>query len=82
MFQESFINAAAFVHNMFIDPQTFSAANEDITMLSDALSFNEHGVPESYLNQISETLIIYAGPRETLIKELELLDDDLTTISL
>ena len=82
MFQESFMNANFFMQNFSMEPLSMPESTEDVTMLSEALHFNEHGVPESYLDQITETLIIYAGPRETLIKELELLDGELTSFSL
>lgn len=79
MFQESFIDAAIIVQNILNDPLSIPTSDKDITLLSAALSFNEHGVPDSYLSQIMQTLIIYPGPTETLIKELELLAEDLST---
>lgn len=79
MFQESFIDAAIIVQNILNQPLSMPEAEKDITLLSAAISFNEQGVPDSYLSQIMETFIIYPGPTETLIRELELLSEDLNS---
>ena len=79
MFQESFADAALIVQNILNQPLSIPEAEKDITLLSAALSFNENGVPDSYLSQIMQTFIIYPGPTETLIKELELLSEDLNS---
>jgi len=79
MFQESFADAAMIVQNIINQPLSIEETNQDITLLSSAIAFNESGVPSSYLSQIMQNLIIYPGPTETLIKELELLSDDLGT---
>ena len=70
MFQESFIDAAIIAQNLLNDPLDISTCDNDITMLSTALSFNQHGVPDSYLSQIMETLIIYPGATESSLKNL------------
>lgn len=79
MFQESFADAALIVQNILNQPLSIPKAEKDITLLSAALSFNENGIPSSYLSEIMQTLIIYQGPTETLIRELELLSEDLTS---
>ena len=79
MFQESFSDAAIIVQNILNQPLAIPEADKDITLLSSALCFNESGVPSSYLSQIMQTLIIYPGPTETLIRELELLSEDLNS---
>ena len=79
MFQESFIDAAIIVQNILNQPLSIPhQTDKDITLLSAALNFNENGIPSSYLSQIMETLIVYQGPTETLIRELELLSDELS----
>ncbi len=82
MFQESFIHTDFLMQSILNEPLPFSYSDEDITMLGSALSFNQQGIPGSYLNQIMENLIIYPGPTETLVKDLEILADDLTPYSL
>jgi hypothetical protein len=79
MFQESFADAAMIVQNILNQPLSIEETDQDITLLSAAIAFNESGVPSSYLSQIMESFIIYPGPTETLIKELEILSDDLGT---
>jgi hypothetical protein len=79
MFQESFSDAAIIVHNILNQPLSIPETDKDITLLSAAISFNESGVPDSYLSQIMQTFIIYPGPTETLIRELELLSEDLNS---
>ncbi len=79
MFQESFSDAAIIVQNILNQPLSIPETDKDITLLNAALSFNESGVPSSYLSQIMQTLIIYSGPTEMLIRELELLSDDLNS---
>ncbi len=79
MFQESFADAAVIVQNILNQPLSMHKSNKDITLLNAAIAFNESGVPSSYLSQIMESFIIYPGPTETLIKELELLSDDLSS---
>lgn len=82
MFQESFINTDFLIQSIVNEPLPFSYSDEDLTMLGSTLGFNQHGVPASYLSQIMETFIIYPGPTETLVKDLEILADDLNSYSL
>ncbi len=77
MFQESFADAATIVQNILNQPLSVKETDKDVTRLSAAIAFNESGVPSSCLSQIMQTLIIYPGPTETLIKELEILSEDL-----
>lgn len=79
MFQESLTDAALIAQNILNQSMSFPEISKDITLLSAAVSFNEHGIPDSYLSQIMETFIIYPGPAETLIQELEILSEDFTS---
>ncbi len=78
MLQEDFADAAIIVQNILNQPLSLPQTDKDITLLSAAISFNEDGVPDSYLSQIMETFLLYRGPTETLIRELELLSEDLS----
>jgi hypothetical protein len=77
MLQEDFTDAAIIVQNILNQPLSIPQTDKDITLLSAAISFNEEGIPDSYLSQIMETFLLYRGPTETLIRELELLSEDL-----
>ncbi len=79
MFQEIFADAALIAQNILNQPLSPPKTDEDITLLSAALSFNEMGMPASYLSQVMQTFIVYPGPTETLIGELELLSEDLNS---
>jgi hypothetical protein len=78
MLQESLKDAAVIVHNILNQPLAIPDVSGDITLLSAALSFDESGVPASHLSQVMQTFIEYPDPTETLIRELEILSDELS----
>lgn len=77
MLHENLKDAAIIIHNILNQPLALPEVNQDITLLSAAISFDENGAPASHLQQIMQTFIEYPDPTETLIRELEILSDEL-----
>lgn len=78
MLQENLKDAAVIVHNILNQPLAIPDVSRDITLLGAALSFDENGVPDSDLSLVMQTLGTYPDPTETLIRELEILSDELS----
>ena len=78
MFQESFIDAAIIAQNLLNDPLDISTCDNDITMLSTALSLINTG-PRFLLKPNYGNVNHLSRRHGKLIKELELLADDLTS---
>jgi hypothetical protein len=77
MLYENLKDAAIIIHNILHQPLSTPDSNKDISLLSAAISFDDTGMPASHLQQIMQTFIEYRDPTETLIRELEILSDDL-----
>ncbi|NDD57971.1 MAG: hypothetical protein EBZ47_01785 [Chlamydiae bacterium] len=78
MLYENLKDAAIIVHNILNQPLSIQENKEDITMLSAAISFDENGMPASHLQQVMQTFVEYSDPTETLIRELDILSEELT----
>ena len=78
MLYENLKDAAIIIHNILNQPLSVQENKEDITMLSAAISFDENGMPASHLQQVMQTFVEYRDPTETLIRELDILSDELT----
>jgi hypothetical protein len=77
MLHENLKDAAIIVHSILNQPLAIPEASQDITLLSAAISFDETGTPASHLQQVMQMFIEYPNPTETLIRELEILNDEL-----
>jgi hypothetical protein len=77
MLHENLKDAAIIVHSILNQPLAIPEDSQDITLLSAAISFDETGTPASHLQQVMQMFIEYPNPTETLIRELEILNDEL-----
>ena len=77
MLYENLKDAALIVQNILNQPLSIANTSEDVTLLSAAISFDNEGMPASYLQQIMQTFIEYKDPTETLIRELDILVEEL-----
>ncbi len=77
MLEENLKDAAIIIHNILNQPLSIPETNKDITLLSAAISFTEEGIASSHLSQIMHTFVEYPDPTGSLIRELEILSDDL-----
>ncbi len=77
MLYENLKDAALIVHNILNQPLSIPETEKDITFLKAAISFDETGMPASHLQQVMETFIEYKDPTESLIRELEILSDEM-----
>ncbi len=77
MLQEHLRDAAVIVQNILNQPITMPDTSRDITLLGAALSFDESGEPASDLGQIMQMWVEFQDPTETLIRELEILSNEL-----
>lgn len=78
MLHENLKDAAIIIHNILNQPLTLPDSSQDITLLSAAVSFDETGIPaSSQLSQVMQAFIEYPDSTEILIRELEILSDEL-----
>ena len=77
MLYENLKDAAIIIGNILNQPLSIADISNDVTLLSAAISFDNTGMPESHLQQIMQTFIEYNDPTETLIRELDILVDEL-----
>ncbi|MEI8329333.1 MAG: hypothetical protein WCG14_04975 [Chlamydiia bacterium] len=77
MLYEDLQDAAIIIQNILNQPLSTREHKEDLTLLSAAISFDETGTPASHLQQIMQSFIEYRDPTETLIRELDILSDEL-----
>jgi hypothetical protein len=77
MLYENLKDAAIIVHNILNQPLSISDSKKDITLLGAAISFDDTGTPASHLQQVMQTFVEYKDPTELLIRELEILSDEL-----
>jgi hypothetical protein len=77
MLYENIKDAAIIVQNIINQPLAIADASQDITLLSAALSFGSDAMPASYLESIMKKFVEYQDPTETLIRELDILANEL-----
>jgi hypothetical protein len=77
MLYENLKDAAIIIQNILNQPLSIADTSNDVTLLSAAISFDNTGMPASHLQQIMQTFIEYNDPTETLIRELDILVDEL-----
>ena len=77
MLYENLKDAAIIIHNILNQPLSIPQTTKDITLLGAAISFDDTATPASHLKQVMQTFVEYKDPTELLIRELEILSDDL-----
>lgn len=77
MLRENLKDAAIIIHNILNQPLSIPSTKDDITLLNAAISFDDTGTPAQHLQQIMQTFIEYPDLTDTLIRELDILSDEL-----
>ena len=77
MLYEDLHDAAIIIQNILNQPLSIRNCNQDLTLLSAAISFDATGAPASHLQQVMQTFIEYRDPTETLIRELDILSEEI-----
>lgn len=79
MLRENLQDAAMIVQNILSQPLEIQGASKDVSLLKAAQSFDPHNPLESDFTKILASLLAYPESTQLLIKELEMLSDDLKT---
>ena len=77
MLRENLKDASIIIHNILDQPLTLAGKKEEISLYAAALNFDPHNAAGSDLALILKSFIDYPEPTQTLLRELELLSDDL-----
>ncbi|MBS0615020.1 MAG: hypothetical protein JSR58_00525 [Verrucomicrobia bacterium] len=79
MLRENLRDASQIIQNILTQPLSIPGINRDISLLEAAQSFNAKDPSTSHLKRVIETFHEYREATETMLRELELLADDLKT---
>jgi len=77
MLKENLKDAGQIIQNILTQQLSIPGAPKDISILSAAKKFNPNDPATSDLKKLVDTFIHYSSATDVLLKELELISDDL-----
>ncbi|HKZ00015.1 MAG TPA: hypothetical protein VJ112_02500 [Rhabdochlamydiaceae bacterium] len=77
MLQENLKDASVIIQNILNQPLALEGKKEEVSLFEAALKFDPNNADGSDLSLILKSFIDYPEPTHTLLRELELLSDDL-----
>lgn len=77
MLRENLKDAGQIIQNILTQPLSIPGASKDVSMLSAAKKFNPNDPATSDLKKVVDALRLYSSATDVLLKEVELLSDEL-----
>ncbi len=78
MLQENLKDAAEIVENILTQPLEIPGAKQNVSLYDAARNYDPHNAAASDLRKIILSFLQYPEPTETLLRELDMLVDDLS----
>ena len=80
MLRENLKDAGQIIQNILTQPLSIPGASKDVSILTAAKRFNANDPATSDLKKVIDALRLYSSATDALLKELELLCDELKSV--